>query len=130
MLFKKLTIGLFAAVLLILPASFGLPGGGGGVEVVANSAQAQLQNPINVDSPEALIGNVIGALLALSGTIALVMFVWGGILWLTSGGNPERIEKGKNTLIWAVAGLVLIFTAYALVRVVLQALTGASGVGA
>lgn len=86
-----------------------------------------ITNPLDTKSPEGFIGNVISALLALSGTLALVMFVWGGVQWLTSGGNRDKIQKGKQTLIWAVAGLVFIFSAYAVVNVVLEALSVTAG---
>ena len=44
--------------------------------------------------PRVFTGNVIKALLGLSGSIALLMFVWGGMQWLISVGNPERIQIG------------------------------------
>lgn len=71
-----------------------------------------------------LIGRVIGVLLGISGSAALIMFVWGGFLWLTSSGKPDQVKKGRDTLIWAVIGLVVIFSAYVLVSFILSALTG------
>jgi hypothetical protein len=94
------------------------------IDQIAQAQEQELPNPLNVDTPEEFIGNVIAGLLGISGVLALLMFVWGGILWLTAAGNPERIERGKKTLIWAIAGLVLIFSAYALVEVVIETLTG------
>ena len=87
---------------------------------------AELTNPLKVGSIPEFIGNVILALLGLSGSIALLMFVWGGMQWLISGGSAERVKKGKDTIIWAVLGLVVIFTAYTLVSVVVKALAGDS----
>ena len=87
---------------------------------------AELTNPLKVNSIPEFIGNIIKALLGLSGSIALLMFVWGGIQWLISGGKPEMIKKGKDTIIWAFLGLVVIFTAYTLVSVVVKALAGDS----
>ena len=45
---------------------------------------------------------------------------------MLSGGNQEQVTKGKNILIWAAAGIVIIFTAYALVRFVLKTVTMAN----
>jgi len=53
------------------------------------------------------------------------MFIYGGATWMLSGGNQEKVTKGKQILIWATLGLVIIFTAYALVRSVLTTVTGA-----
>ena len=87
-----------------------------------------LINPLGADvtSIPVFIGNIIKAALGLSGSIALLMFVWGGMQWLISGGSAERVKKGKDTIIWAVLGLVVIFTAYTLVSVVVKALAGDS----
>src|SRR3989344_1642585 len=87
-------------------------------------AADRLTNPLTVNSIPEFIGNIIKAALGLSGSIALLMFVWGGLQWLISGGNAERVKKGKDTIIWAVLGLVVIFTAYTLVSVVVKALAG------
>jgi hypothetical protein len=69
-----------------------------------------------------VIGNVIRAALGVSGSIALLMITWGGFLWLTSMGNSERVERGKNTVIWSTLGLVLIFGAYAITSYIVNSI--------
>lgn len=95
---KQIILGL--AVFGVLVAPFGVDVYNGNSNlVVGQVAQAQpqsLPNPLNVDTPEEFIGNVIAGLLGVSGVLALLMFVWGGMLWLTAAGNPERIEKEKR----------------------------------
>lgn len=86
------------------------------------SHAAELANPLGETNINIIIGNVIRAILGFSGVIALLMFVWGGFLWMTSAGNQDRIKKGKDTLIWATIGLVVLFSAYALVGALLEAL--------
>ena len=85
-----------------------------------------LANPLGTDDVRVIIGQIIKAALGLSGSIALIMFIWGGFLWLTSNGNAEKIEKGRGVLIWATIGLVIIFFAYTIVNAVLTALTSGS----
>ena len=70
-----------------------------------------------------LLGNVINSVLGIIGSLALVMFIYGGATWMLSAGNQEQVTKGKNILIWAALGLVIIFTAYALVSFVLTTIT-------
>lgn len=72
-----------------------------------------------------IIGNVIKAALGVVGSIALIIIMWGGFRWLTAMGNSEKVEKGKEILIWAVIGLIVIFGAYAVTSYVITALTGA-----
>ncbi len=80
-------------------------------------------DPLKTASIQVVIGRLIKALLGLSGAIALLMFVWGGFLWLTSRGESTQITKGKDTLKWATIGLVVIFLAYVLVNAIITALT-------
>lgn len=95
-------------------------------------AAAQLYNPLDPagegTTVYAIVGNIIAGFLGLVGAAALVMFIWGGFLWLTAGGNSDRIQKGKSTLTWAVIGLAVIFGAYALSSNVINYLIGAAAV--
>lgn len=91
-----------------------------------NSAKTvSLTNPLgDIKSPQVLVGQIINSLFGIIGSLALVMFIYGGFLWMTSAGSSEQVKKGKDIFIWAVVGLVVIFSAYSLVRFVIQ------GVGA
>ncbi len=94
--------------------------------VPAISFAKALINPLGTTNINSVIGTVIKAILGISGSAALLMFVWGGFLWLTSAGNTDRIKKGKDTLVWAVIGLAVIFSAYTLVNAVVNALSKGS----
>jgi len=96
---------------------FAQSGGGG------TSSGTSLDNPIGVDDPRDIIGNVIKAVLGIVGSLALLMFIYGGFLWVTSAGNDEKIKKGKDILLWASFGLAVIFMSYALVNFVIEAIT-------
>lgn len=87
-----------------------------------NTKSVELPNPLgkNNPKPEVIIGNVIKQVLGIVGSLALVMFIYGGIVWMTSAGSSEKVEKGKNIIVWAVIGLVVIFSSYALVKFVIQ----------
>ena len=78
--------------------------------------------PLGDATPEELIGRVISAVLGISGSLALLMFIYGGFTWMLSGGNSEKVTKGKNTLVWASIGLVVIFSSYALVNLIFDSL--------
>ncbi|MDA2922147.1 pilin [Patescibacteria group bacterium AH-259-L07] len=89
--------------------------------------EVRLDDPLNIPEgkeaiPE-LAGRIIKAVLGVVGVLALVMFIYGGILWMTSGGNAEKIKKGKDTIVWAVIGLAFIFFSYAILEFILKALT-------
>ncbi|OGF25319.1 hypothetical protein A2331_03835 [Candidatus Falkowbacteria bacterium RIFOXYB2_FULL_34_18] len=86
-----------------------------------------IPNPLNYGkaapvSWQILVGRVIQGILGIIGSLALLMFVYGGFIWMMASGNNEAIQKGKNILMWATVGLVVIFSSYALVRLVFTGL--------
>ena len=83
---------------------------------------AELVNPLTVKNVPDLIGKIISGALGVVGSLALLMFIYGGITWMTSGGNEEKIKKGKQILIWAVFGIVIIFTSYSILNLVFEIL--------
>lgn len=92
-----------------------------------------LEDPLGMDNPEEgpqiFIGRIIDASLGVVGSLALLMFVYGGFTWMLAAGNSERVEKGKRILFWATVGLVVIFTSYIIVHFVIFELVGAPGGG-
>lgn len=51
--------------------------------------------------------------------------IYGGILYITSYGNEEKATKGKNTMVWAIVGAIIIALAFVIVRYVAIGLLGA-----
>lgn len=86
----------------------------------------KLENPLGTDAtiPQ-LVGRAITLFTGISGSIALLMFVYGGVLWIFSGGAEERVTKGKEVMKWATIGLVVMFSAYALVNLVFKGIGAA-----
>lgn len=66
--------------------------------------------------------NVSEKILGLVGSLALLAFVYGGIVFLISGGSSEKVEKGKQILIGAVIGLVIVFASYMIIQFTMDAL--------
>lgn len=54
--------------------------------------------------------------LSIVGALALVVFVYGGVLMVISAGDADRVQSGKNAMIAAFIGLIVIFGAYILVK--------------
>jgi len=65
---------------------------------------------------------IISKLLSILGAIALLVFIYGGFRWLTAAGNDKNIAAGKETLVWATIGIIVIFLAYIMVGFILQSL--------
>lgn len=84
---------------------------------VAQDSTASIDNPITIaaSSPQAFIGKIINAVMGIVGSLALLMFILGGLIWMTSGGSAEKVKKGRDIVIWSVLGLVVVFASYGLV---------------
>lgn len=90
--------------------------------VFAQEGVPKIENPLGGEfDPRVILGRIIGAALGVVGSIALVVFILGGLMWMTAGGNEERIRKGKDIIVWATLGLAVIFASYALVKFLLAA---------
>ena len=61
-------------------------------------------------------------ILGIVGSLALLAFVAGGLMWMLSAGNPEWVTRGKQTILGAVIGLVVVFTSYMIIQLVYTAL--------
>ncbi|NQV11778.1 hypothetical protein HQ524_00290 [Candidatus Uhrbacteria bacterium] len=88
----------------------------------ALASAATLYNPLGEASVPQLIGRAVQVVLGISGSLALLMFVYGGLIWLTASGEPAKIEKGKKTLTWATIGIAVLFGAFSLANFVITSL--------
>ena len=75
-------------------------------------------NPLEFDRPEQLVVRLINALLLLVGIISVIMIIIGGMRMVGSAGNESQIKKGRETIIWAVGGLLLSLMAFSIVAIV------------
>ncbi|OYX42854.1 hypothetical protein B7Y94_02845 [Candidatus Saccharibacteria bacterium 32-49-12] len=69
---------------------------------------------------------VINFMLALVGVLAVVMIIVGGIKYITSAGDTSKVTAAKNTILYAVIGLVVAILAYAIVSWVNSTVTSES----
>lgn len=61
---------------------------------------------------------VVTWILLIAGAIAVIFLIYGGIQYLTAGGNPEQATKAKTTIVNAVIGIIVIALAFAIFFVV------------
>lgn len=86
--------------------------------VLAQSAHAQLTNPLQAESLEELIADILHAVVQL-GAIALVLaLVWTGFLFVQAQGNEEKIRSARGALMWTVIGGLLLLGAEAIAQVI------------
>jgi hypothetical protein len=72
------------------------------------------------------IGRIINVALSLLGVIVLVIIIYGGFLWMTAGGNDEKVGEAKKWIFGGIIGLVIILSAYAIASFVISNLVTAT----
>jgi amino acid transporter len=84
-----------------------------GLNVTADQTGHTQQKYFNsADSLNSGIGQIVSIVLSLLGVIFLVLLIFGGIQWMTAGGNDEQVKKAKNVIIRSIIGLIIILLAY------------------
>ena len=73
-----------------------------------------------------LINNVFSFLITISIPLAVLVIIYGGVMLFISGGSEDRIKAGKNAILSAVIGLVIIFGSWFIYKAVFNAITGQS----
>lgn len=73
-----------------------------------------------------IITKIINILSVIVGVIAVIMIVVGGFRYITSGGSSEKVTAAKNTILYALIGLIIVALAQVIVRFVLQKTTQAT----
>ena len=110
----------FVVILALVIGTAGLfvPSAAGAVEaltdVCANNSDSAACK--NTTKPVDLAKIIIDTLLFIVGAIAVVMIIIGGIIYVTSAGDSGKVTQGKNTVLYAVIGLVVALLAFAIVN--------------
>lgn len=74
-----------------------------------------------------LFASVINLFSLLVGIVAVIMIIIGGFQYILSNGDSSKISTAKNTIIFALVGLIIVAMAQFIVRFVLGKLSGATG---
>lgn len=74
------------------------------------------------DGDDSIFVTVVNVLLFVIGAVSVIMLIIGGIRYVVSAGNSTAVTGAKNTIMYALIGLVVAFLAYAIVNWVLGAL--------
>ena len=95
----------------------------GGISGGAESAKGDDQG----DSLTQIFQTVVNIMLFVIGAVAVIMLVIGGIRYVVSGGSQEQVTGAKNTIMYAIIGIVVAFLAYAAVSFVTTNLQSGAG---
>ncbi|MBI4449683.1 hypothetical protein HY634_01370 [Candidatus Uhrbacteria bacterium] len=117
----RVALGVLVLVLVLVPVSnaFALDTG----------LQFGTATGLSTQDIRVTVAKIIRAFIGILGLVALVIVLYGGFLWMTSGGNEEKIEKGKQVLTNGAIGLAIIFLSLGITQFIISRLTQALGAG-
>lgn len=74
--------------------------------------------PASFSDLNTLFETIVSGILSLGGIVLLIMLLLGGFKYITSGGDPKAAEGAKNTITYAIVGLVLLVGSYILLQTI------------
>lgn len=85
------------------------------IGLVANALT--IENPLKYDKIDDIIKAVMDFIAIVGSSIAVIMVIWGGIVYMTAGSSEEKTKNAKKTIQWALIGLAIIWSAKFLIDV-------------
>ncbi|MFY9228254.1 MAG: hypothetical protein WAO28_02915 [Candidatus Microsaccharimonas sp.] len=119
------------AIIFVVSSSVGFvnPTSAQSVQDGVNAARGDGQ-PTDLFGAGGVLTTVTNTLLFVVGALSVIMIIIGGLRYVVSGGNSTNVTAAKNTILYALVGVVIAFLAYAAVNFVLANLApGSSGSG-
>ncbi len=122
-----LMVGILLPTLTLFTSFNSLPAlaAGGGTSMTLEDG---LSSSRGEGVPEELVGTggmfevIVNILLFLIGAVSVIMLIYGGIRYTTSGGNAKSVESAKNTIMYSIIGLIVAILAYAIIQFVVTQL--------
>ncbi len=115
--------GILLAFLLSVGILFAAPVFAQEVDLESFAEQAGFSTTADITT---IIARLIRTAISFIGVIAVVFVIYGGFMFMTAGGNAERVKSAKKIIVNALLGLILVFASFAIVSFILGALTDAT----
>jgi hypothetical protein len=90
---------------------------------VGETRGVELINPLGTTNIIQIINNVLNYLIYISVPILAIMILVGGFQILTARDNPEKIQSGRKTLMYAVIGFAIILISKGVALIILKIMT-------
>lgn len=95
------------------------------VQSGASSARGSEQ-PVNLFGDTGVFSQITNVLLFVIGAVSVIMIVIGGLRYVVSGGDAKQVDSAKNTILYAIIGIIVALLAYAAVGFVTSSFTADS----
>lgn len=97
-----------------------------GIGTISQGAQCAkgAETPPTLFGDGGIFTTIVNILLFIIGAISVIMLIIGGIRYTISGGDSSAVTSAKNTIMYAIVGIIVAVLAFAIVNFVLKGLTG------
>ncbi len=85
---------------------------------LANQSYAAESDVPTIYGLEEIVANILNIVIGLAGVVLLLILMGGGFGYITSGGDKEKAARAKNTLTYAILGLLVILGAWLIIRLI------------
>ena len=123
--FRTALSGVLSAITLAFIRVSAAGAQSGGLQAGLNSARG-VDQPTEIFGDGAIFETIVNTMLFVVGAVAVIMIVYAGFRYVTSGGNSANVTAAKNTILYAVVGVVVALLAYAILDFVLLSIQGGS----
>lgn len=72
----------------------------------------------SISSSGGVVQRAVNLLLWIVGIVSVIFIIWGGFRYITSAGDSSKVTAAKNTVLYAVVGLVIAIFSYAIAQFV------------
>ena len=93
-----------------------------GSEAMRNLDTVAAQTTLQKSDPKQVIGRLIRIFLGFLGIIGVIIVLYAGYIYMTSGGDPDKIKTSKAWLINGTIGLIIIFASYSIISFIINAI--------
>jgi len=97
---------------------------GSNFNITTDASSSQCPTDTSTGGINGLLKRVVNVISAIVGVVAVIMIVFGGFKYITSGGDSNNVSGAKNTIIYAIIGLVIVALAQLIVHFVLNQTNG------
>lgn len=87
---------------------------------------SKVNEPANIACLTNLFTSLVQALVMVAGVALFIMLLVGGFKYLTSGGDAKKIEGARSTIFWAIVGIIVMISSYAIIWTI-EKFTGVTG---
>lgn len=125
--FSKTAAALAIAVSVNLIPVAAFAAFGGGVAGGASSARGADQ-PADLFGQAGIFTTITNVMLFIIGAVSVIMIIIGGLRYILSGGDSGAVTSAKNTILYAIVGIIVALLAYAIVQFVIGAFVDGGGI--